>query len=51
LSASEADLEIPPGQELDDPLLELLRSHESLSQDDFLLELHKQRGTEEVAPA
>lgn len=51
LSANEADLGIPSGQALDDPLLELLRSHESLSQDDFLLELRKQRGSEEVAPA
>ena len=51
LSANEADLEIPRAEELDDPLLELLRSHEWLSQDDFLLELRKQRGSEEVAPA
>jgi CheY-like chemotaxis protein len=36
-------------EEGEDPLLELLRSHESLSQEDFLQELRKQRNSEEVA--
>jgi len=35
--------------ELEDPLLELLTSHESLSQEEFLQELRKQRNSEEVA--
>jgi CheY-like chemotaxis protein len=34
----------PAAEELHDPLLDLLRNHESLSQDDFLQELEKQRG-------
>ena len=38
------------GEELDDPLLDLLRRAESLSQEDFLRELHQQRSSE-VAPA
>jgi len=37
--------------ELEDPLLELLRSHESLSQEEFLHKLRQQRGSEEVTPA
>jgi CheY-like chemotaxis protein/c-di-GMP-binding flagellar brake protein YcgR len=41
----------PPREELEDPLLELLRGHESLSQEDFLQRLRQQRGSEEVAPA
>jgi hypothetical protein len=40
-----------PREELDDPLLELLRSHESLSQEEFLHKLRQQRGSEEVTPA
>jgi CheY-like chemotaxis protein len=40
-----------PKEELEDPLLELLRSHESLSQDDFLQRLRRQRNTEEVTSA
>jgi len=43
--------ELLPTPELEDPLLELLRSHESLSQEDFLLKLRQQRGSEEVTPA
>jgi hypothetical protein len=39
------------GDQLDDPLLELLRRHEMLSQEEFLQELQKQRGSEQVAPA
>jgi hypothetical protein len=35
--------------ELDDPLLELLRRGTSLQQDEFLGELRHQRGTEDVA--
>src|SRR5580704_2767369 len=38
-------------EELDDPLLELLRGAESLSQEDFLQALRQQRNSEEVAPA
>jgi CheY-like chemotaxis protein len=34
----------PAAEELDDPLLDLLRNHESLSQEDFQQELQKQRG-------
>jgi hypothetical protein len=40
-----------PTPELEDPLLELLRSHESLSQEEFLQKLRLQRGSEEVTPA
>jgi len=40
-----------PKEELEDPLLELLRSHESLSQDEFLQKLRQQRGSEEVTSA
>ena len=38
-------------EELDDPLLDLLRNHESLAQEDFLQALRRQRSSEEVAPA
>jgi hypothetical protein len=38
-------------EELDDPLLDLLRGHESLSQEEFLQALRQQRNSEEVAPA
>jgi CheY-like chemotaxis protein len=38
-------------EEMDDPLLELLRGHESMSQEDFLQALRQQRNSEEVAPA
>ena len=34
--------------EFEDPLLELLRNHENLSQDEFLDELRQQRRTAEV---
>jgi len=34
--------------EFDDPLLELLRGHENLSQEEFLEELRQQRRTAEV---
>ena len=37
-----------PKEELDDPLLELLRSHESLNQEEFLQKLRQQRSSEEV---
>ena len=40
-----------PKEELEDPLLDLLRSHESLSQDDFLQRLRQQRNSEEVTSA
>lgn len=36
---------------LDDPLLELLRGHESMGQEEFLQALRQQRNSEEVAPA
>ena len=51
LSAMDAAPAGTPSEEIDDPLLELLRNHESYGQDDFLQELRKQRGSEEVAPA
>jgi CheY-like chemotaxis protein len=35
-------------QELDDPLLDLLRHHDALGQEEFLQELRKQRNSEEV---
>jgi DNA-binding response OmpR family regulator len=35
--------------DLDDPLLELLRGHESLGQDEFLEQLHRQRSTQSYA--
>lgn len=38
-----------PAEEVDDPLLELLRRGASLQQDDFLSELRHQRSPEEVA--
>jgi c-di-GMP-binding flagellar brake protein YcgR len=40
-----------PTEELDDPLLELLRSHESLNQEEFLQKLRQQRSSEEVTSA
>ena len=40
-----------PKEELDDPLLELLRGHESLGQDEFLQKLRQQRSSEEVTSA
>ena len=41
--------ELLPAEELDDSLLELLRSHESLNQEEFLQKLRQQRSSEEVA--
>ncbi|MGH9498919.1 MAG: PilZ domain-containing protein [Terriglobales bacterium] len=41
----------PEADEVDDPLLELLRGHESLSQEEFLHTLRQQRHSEETAPA
>jgi CheY-like chemotaxis protein len=38
-------------EELEDPLLELLRSHEALNQDEFLQKLRQQRNSEEVTSA
>ena len=38
-----------PAEELEDSLLELLRDHESLNQEEFLQRLRQQRGSEEVA--
>jgi CheY-like chemotaxis protein len=38
-----------PAEELEDSLLELLRSHESLNQEEFLQKLRQQRSSEEVA--
>src|ERR1700686_2197013 len=37
-----------PAEELEDSLLELLRSHESLNQEEFLQKLRQQRSSEEV---
>jgi hypothetical protein len=48
LAADDSYNSAPP-QEMEDPLLELLRHHESLSQEEFLQELRKQRNSEEVA--
>ena len=39
----------PAAEELDDPLLDLLRNHESLSQEEFQQELQKQRGLAAVS--
>ena len=39
----------PTGDELEDPLLELLRRGTSLQQDDFLSELQHQRSPEEAS--
>jgi CheY-like chemotaxis protein/c-di-GMP-binding flagellar brake protein YcgR len=41
----------PRAEELEDPLLDLLRNHESLAQDDFLQALRNQRSSEEVPQA
>ena len=38
-----------PAEELEDSLLELLRDHESLNQEEFLQKLRQQRSSEEVA--
>jgi PilZ domain len=38
-------------EELDDPLLDLLRNHQSLAQEDFLQALRNQRSSEEVPQA
>lgn len=51
LTASDDYPEGPAKDELEDPLLELLRSHESLNQEEFLQQLRKQRSGEEVASA
>jgi len=48
-SADELSLAPGPGADLDDPLLELLRSGDSLDEQDFLAQLHRQRGSAEVA--
>jgi CheY-like chemotaxis protein len=40
-----------PTEDLDDPLLELLRTHESLNQEEFLQKLRQQRTSEEVTSA
>jgi DNA-binding NarL/FixJ family response regulator len=50
LRASAEELHTSSGDhELDDPLLELLRRGDSLDEDDFLSQLHRQRGSAEVA--
>jgi CheY-like chemotaxis protein len=41
----------PQSEELNDPLLDLLRGHESLSQEEFLQALRQQRDSEEVPQA
>ncbi len=40
-----------PKEELEDPLLELLRGHEAFSQEEFLQKLRQQRNSEEVTSA
>ena len=42
-------LEDPASEDLDDPLLELLRQGSTLQQDDFVAELRRQRSAESVA--
>jgi CheY-like chemotaxis protein len=49
LTASDDYPEGTGKEELEDPLLELLHSHESLNQEEFLQHLRKQRNGEEVA--
>jgi PilZ domain-containing protein len=39
----------PSSEEMEDPLLELLRHHEAMNQEEFLQELRRQRSGEEVA--
>jgi len=46
-TASPADGSAPEMEEMEDPLLELLRRGSSLQQDDFLIELRHQRSPEE----
>jgi hypothetical protein len=43
--------ETTPIEELEDPLLELLRSQETLNQQEFLQRLRQQRNSEEATPA
>jgi PilZ domain-containing protein len=38
-----------PGKDLEDPLLELLRNGDSLEEQDFLVQLHRQRSSADVA--
>jgi CheY-like chemotaxis protein len=45
----EAEPDVEVAEELEDPLLELLRQGSSLQQDDFLEELRRQRSSESVA--
>jgi len=47
--APAAESESSEGEEMQDPLLELLRNATSMQQDDFLDELHRQRSGESVA--
>jgi len=49
LSAVEGEETAAAGEEIEDPLLELLRHHDGMSQEDFLEALRKQRNSEEVA--
>lgn len=46
-----ANQRVPAAEEFEDPLLDLLRSHEPLTQEEFLQELHQQRGSVEIARA
>jgi CheY-like chemotaxis protein len=50
LAAEDSSNNSDQPQELEDSLLELLRHHESLSQEEFLQQLRQQRNSEEVAP-
>lgn len=49
LKAAQDNFAGPSGEHFEDPLLELLHRHESLSQEEFLGELAKQRGAGEVS--
>ncbi|MBZ5598106.1 MAG: PilZ domain-containing protein [Acidobacteriia bacterium] len=49
LAADDSYVNSGQPQEMEDPLLELLRHHESLSQEEFLQQLRQQRNSEEVA--
>jgi PilZ domain len=47
----DASAEQQRAEELDDPLLDLLRDHESMGQEEFLHALRRQRSSEEVPQA
>ncbi len=49
IAAGAFDVPSPGSEETEDSLLELLRDHQSLTQEEFLQELRRQRSSEEVA--